>query len=93
MSRNFTRGLQSTARTLIHYVGGSNPSDVIAMNGAQGPEFGLATTNILSAIEKAVRFNILSYLFRPWLISIRTLGLQMRISSTIMHHQQIRPIC
>ncbi|PYH97140.1 hypothetical protein BO71DRAFT_481424 [Aspergillus ellipticus CBS 707.79] len=52
MSRNFARGIQSTARTLISYVS-SNPSDIVAMNGAQGPDFGLATTTILSAIEKA----------------------------------------
>ncbi|GIK07237.1 hypothetical protein Aspvir_002895 [Aspergillus viridinutans] len=52
MSRNITRGFQSASKTLIRYAGASL-EDLVASNGADGPEWSGSTNSICNAIEKA----------------------------------------
>ncbi|KNG86283.1 hypothetical protein ANOM_005939 [Aspergillus nomiae NRRL 13137] len=53
MSRNFVRGLQTTTKMLIQFVGGVSPDDILVSNGLTGPAWERSARRVTDAIEKA----------------------------------------
>ncbi|OGM44086.1 hypothetical protein ABOM_007278 [Aspergillus bombycis] len=53
MSRNFVRGLQTTTRMLMQFVGGVTADDILVSNGVTGAAWEQSARRVTDTIEKA----------------------------------------